>query len=115
MKRRRREATTAGGMKVAVSPAVGAGPWGWRAGGREGGGVVRLLLIIFGCLACGSGTAGAAAALGAGAERVIFRKVGECPQGADRFSAVGCGRGAEKAASSSSLRVLGYGMAWGSY
>ncbi|XP_047597466.1 LOW QUALITY PROTEIN: nuclear envelope integral membrane protein 1 [Lutra lutra] len=41
-------------MKVAVSPAVGAGPWGWRAGGREGGGVVRLLLIIFGCLACGS-------------------------------------------------------------
>nr|XP_012418311.1 PREDICTED: transmembrane protein 194A [Odobenus rosmarus divergens] len=41
-------------MKVAVSPAVGVGPWGWGAGGRGGSGVVRLLLILSGCLACGS-------------------------------------------------------------
>ncbi|XP_045645512.1 nuclear envelope integral membrane protein 1 [Ursus americanus] len=54
VKRRRREATTAGGMKVAVSPAVGAGPWGWGTRGRGGGGVVRLLLILSGCVACGS-------------------------------------------------------------
>lgn len=80
VKRRRREATTAGGMKVAVSPAVGAGPWGWGTRGRGGGGVVRLLLILSGCVACGSGTAGAAAAMGAGAEGVIFRKVGSVPR-----------------------------------
>ncbi|KAF6340021.1 nuclear envelope integral membrane protein 1 [Rhinolophus ferrumequinum] len=41
----------AGGMKVAVSPAVGAGPWGWEAGG---GGAVLLLLVLSGCLVCGS-------------------------------------------------------------
>nr|XP_045724764.1 nuclear envelope integral membrane protein 1 [Mirounga angustirostris] len=41
-------------MKVAVLPAVGVGPWGCGAGGRGGGGVVRLLLILSGCLACGS-------------------------------------------------------------
>lgn len=44
----------AGGMKVAVSSAVDAGPWGWRAGG---GGAVRLILVLSGCLVCGSGTA----------------------------------------------------------
>lgn len=32
MKRRRREATMAGGMKVALLPAVGAGTWSWGAG-----------------------------------------------------------------------------------
>nr|KAF6496693.1 nuclear envelope integral membrane protein 1 [Rousettus aegyptiacus] len=42
----------AGGMNVAVSRAVvGAGSWGWGAGG---GGAVRLLLVLSGCLACGS-------------------------------------------------------------
>ncbi|KAM9072544.1 nuclear envelope integral membrane protein 1 isoform 1-T1 [Megaptera novaeangliae] len=41
----------AGGMKVAVLPAVGAGPWSWGAGG---GGAVRLLLVLSGCLVCGS-------------------------------------------------------------
>ncbi|XP_059539293.1 nuclear envelope integral membrane protein 1 isoform X2 [Myotis daubentonii] len=41
----------AGGMKVAVSPAVGARPWG---GGPRGGGAVRLLLVLSGCLVCGS-------------------------------------------------------------
>ncbi|XP_055973568.1 nuclear envelope integral membrane protein 1 [Sorex fumeus] len=41
----------AGGMKVAVSPSVGAGPWGWGAGGR---GAVWLLLVFSGCLVCGS-------------------------------------------------------------
>ncbi|XP_019513229.1 PREDICTED: nuclear envelope integral membrane protein 1 isoform X3 [Hipposideros armiger] len=41
----------AGGMKVAVSPAVGAGPWGWGAGG---GGAVLLLLVQSCFLVCGS-------------------------------------------------------------
>nr|KAF6374739.1 nuclear envelope integral membrane protein 1 [Pipistrellus kuhlii] len=41
----------AGGMKVAVSPAVDAGPRGWGAGG---GGAVRLLLVLSGCLVYGS-------------------------------------------------------------
>ncbi|XP_030722435.1 nuclear envelope integral membrane protein 1 isoform X3 [Orcinus orca] len=41
----------AGGMKVAVLSAVGAGPWSWGAGG---GGAVRLLLVLSGCLVCGS-------------------------------------------------------------
>uniref|UniRef100_A0AAA9S4Q1 Nuclear envelope integral membrane protein 1 n=2 Tax=Bos TaxID=9903 RepID=A0AAA9S4Q1_BOVIN len=41
----------AGGMKVAVLPAVGAGPWSWGAGGC---GAVRLLLVLFGCFVCGS-------------------------------------------------------------
>lgn len=67
----------AGGMKVAVSPAVGAGPWGWEAGG---GGAVLLLLVLSGCLVCGSGTARAAAAKGAGAKGVIFRKGGNVPR-----------------------------------
>lgn len=66
VKRRRREATTAGGMKVAVSPAVGAGPGGWKAGGNGGGGAVRLLLVLSGCLACGSGTAGGSSCRGGG-------------------------------------------------
>lgn len=66
----------AGGMKVAVSPAVGPGPWGWRAGGS---GAVKLLLVFSGYLVCGSGTARAAAAKGAGAEGVISRKVGSVP------------------------------------
>nr|XP_045222742.1 nuclear envelope integral membrane protein 1 [Macaca fascicularis] len=61
----------AGGMKVAVSPAVGPGPWGWGVGG---GRTVRLLLILSGCLVYGTGTARAAAAKGAGAEGVIFGK-----------------------------------------
>ncbi|XP_066221939.1 nuclear envelope integral membrane protein 1 [Saccopteryx leptura] len=41
----------AGGMKVAVSPAVGALPWGWGAGSS---GAVRLLLVLSGCLVCRS-------------------------------------------------------------
>lgn len=41
----------AGGMKVAVSPAVGPGPWGSGVGG---GGTVRLLLILSGCLVYGT-------------------------------------------------------------
>ncbi|XP_011373933.2 nuclear envelope integral membrane protein 1 isoform X3 [Pteropus vampyrus] len=52
MRRRRRKATMAGGMNVAVSRAVvGAGSWGCGAGG---GGAVRLLLVLSGCLVCGS-------------------------------------------------------------
>ncbi|XP_053518197.1 nuclear envelope integral membrane protein 1 [Artibeus jamaicensis] len=42
----------AGGIKVAVSPAVGSGPWVWGAGC---GGTMRLLLVFSGCLVCGSG------------------------------------------------------------
>lgn len=39
---------------MAVSGAVvGAGCWGW---GAAGGGAVRLLLLLSGCLVCGSGT-----------------------------------------------------------
>ncbi|KAB0379123.1 nuclear envelope integral membrane protein 1 isoform X1 [Muntiacus reevesi] len=45
----------AGGMKVAVLPAVGAGPWSWGAGG---GGAVRLLLVVCGCFVCGSAEIG---------------------------------------------------------
>ncbi|XP_004466215.2 nuclear envelope integral membrane protein 1 isoform X2 [Dasypus novemcinctus] len=41
----------AGGMKVAVSPAVGSGRWGCGAGGR---GAVWLLLVLSGCLVCGA-------------------------------------------------------------
>lgn len=52
--RRRCEAAMAGGMKVAVSPAVVVGPWVWGSGG---GGAMRLLLIFSGCLVC-SGIAG---------------------------------------------------------
>ncbi|XP_015442568.2 nuclear envelope integral membrane protein 1 isoform X3 [Pteropus alecto] len=52
MRRRRRKATMAGGMNVALSRAVvGAGSWGCGAGG---GGAVRLLLVLSGCLVCGS-------------------------------------------------------------
>ncbi|XP_039721686.1 nuclear envelope integral membrane protein 1 isoform X3 [Pteropus medius] len=52
MRRRRRKATMAGGMNVAFSRAVvGAGSWGCGAGG---GGAVRLLLVLSGCLVCGS-------------------------------------------------------------
>ncbi|KAI5934997.1 nuclear envelope integral membrane protein 1 [Manis javanica] len=42
----------AGGMKVAVSPAVVVGPWVWGSGG---GGAMRLLLIFSGCLVCSAG------------------------------------------------------------
>ncbi|XP_075407557.1 nuclear envelope integral membrane protein 1 [Tenrec ecaudatus] len=45
----------AGGMKVAVSPAVGPGPWGWGSGG---GGAVRLFLVLSGCVVCGAAGAG---------------------------------------------------------
>uniref|UniRef100_A0A8D2BBX7 Nuclear envelope integral membrane protein 1 n=1 Tax=Sciurus vulgaris TaxID=55149 RepID=A0A8D2BBX7_SCIVU len=41
----------AGGIKVAVSPAVGPGFWDWGAGV---GGAVRLFLVLSGCLVCGS-------------------------------------------------------------
>ncbi|XP_008063427.1 nuclear envelope integral membrane protein 1 isoform X1 [Carlito syrichta] len=41
----------AGGMKVAVSPAVGPASWGWGAGVS---GTVLLLLVFSGCLVCGS-------------------------------------------------------------
>ncbi|KAF6120611.1 nuclear envelope integral membrane protein 1 [Phyllostomus discolor] len=41
----------AGGIKVAVSPAVGSGPW-VRGAGR--GGTMQLLLVFSGCLVCGS-------------------------------------------------------------
>nr|KAF6453276.1 nuclear envelope integral membrane protein 1 [Molossus molossus] len=41
----------AGGMKVAVSPAVDAGPWGGRTGC---GGAVRLLLVLSSCFVCGT-------------------------------------------------------------
>lgn len=66
----------AGGMKVAVSSAVDAGPWG---GGTGCGGTVKLLLLLSGCLVCGSGTTRAAAAKGAGAVGVTLRKVGRVP------------------------------------
>lgn len=66
-------ATMAGGMKVAVLPAVGSGPWSWRSGGC---GAVWLLLVLSGCLVCGSGTARAAAAEGAGAEGLYLEKWG---------------------------------------
>lgn len=65
---------------MAVSPAVGAGPGGWRAGGNGGGGAVRLLLVLSGCLVCGSGTPGTAAVVGEGAEGIIFRKVESIPR-----------------------------------
>ncbi|XP_008577892.1 PREDICTED: transmembrane protein 194A isoform X1 [Galeopterus variegatus] len=42
----------AGGMNVAVSPAVGPISWGWGTGGR---GAVRLFLVLSGCLVCDSG------------------------------------------------------------
>ncbi|XP_016080038.1 PREDICTED: nuclear envelope integral membrane protein 1 isoform X2 [Miniopterus natalensis] len=45
----------AGGMKVAVSSAVDAGPWG---GGTGCGGTVKLLLLLSGCLVCGSAEIG---------------------------------------------------------
>lgn len=95
MKRRRREATMAGGMKVALLPAVGAGTWSWGAGG---GGAVRLLLVLSGCFVCGSGTAGSRCQ-GGGCRGFMFRKV-ECPQGVGRYSAEGGGRGAEKGSTS---------------
>ncbi|KAM6216404.1 nuclear envelope integral membrane protein 1 [Rhynchocyon petersi] len=41
----------AGGMKVAVSMAVGPGPWGLEFGGS---GAVWLLLVLSGCLVCGA-------------------------------------------------------------
>ncbi|KAM6153228.1 nuclear envelope integral membrane protein 1 [Erethizon dorsatum] len=41
----------AGGIKVAVSPAVGSRLWGWGGGGS---GIMRLLLVLSGCLFCGS-------------------------------------------------------------
>ncbi|KAG8513977.1 Nuclear envelope integral membrane protein 1 [Galemys pyrenaicus] len=41
----------AGGMKVAVSQSVGAGPRDWGPGGR---GAVWLLLVLCSCLVCGS-------------------------------------------------------------
>ncbi|KFO24548.1 nuclear envelope integral membrane protein 1 [Fukomys damarensis] len=41
----------AGGIKVVVSPAVSSGFWGW---GARGSGIMRLLLVLFGCLFCGS-------------------------------------------------------------
>ena len=85
----------AGGMKVAVLPAVGAGPWSWGAGGC---GAVRLLLVLSGCFVCGSGTAGSSCQ-GGGCRGFMFRKV-ECPQGVGRYSAEGRGRGAEKGATS---------------
>lgn len=66
----------AGGMKVAVLPAVGAGPWSWGAGG---GGAVRLFLVLSGCFVCGSGTAGSSC-LGGGCRGFIFRKVGSVPR-----------------------------------
>ncbi|XP_006859659.1 PREDICTED: transmembrane protein 194A [Chrysochloris asiatica] len=45
----------AGGMKVAVSLAVGYGPWHL---GFRGGGSVRLLLVLSGCLVCGAAETG---------------------------------------------------------
>ena len=66
----------AGGLKVAVSPAVGAGPWSWGSGG---GGAVRLLLVLSGCFVCGSGTAGSSCQ-GGGCRGFIFRKVGSVPR-----------------------------------
>ena len=76
MRRRCLETTMAGGIKVAVSAAVGSGPWVWGTGcGRA----MRLLLVFSGCLVCGSGTARAASTKGAGAEGFTFRKVGSVP------------------------------------
>jgi hypothetical protein len=66
----------AGGIKVAVSPAVGPWPWGWETGSCR---AVRLLLVLSGCLVCGSGTIWEAATKGASANGVIFGKVGRGP------------------------------------
>lgn len=75
-------------MKVAVSPAVDAGPWG---GGTGCGGAVRLLLVLYGCFVCGTGTARAAAAKGAGAEGLHSEKWGAFPSAAS-YSAEWRGR-----------------------
>ncbi|XP_060049354.1 nuclear envelope integral membrane protein 1 [Erinaceus europaeus] len=56
VRRRWLETTKAGGIKVMVSPAVSAGPWGW---GTRGRGAVWLLLVFSGCLVCGSARANA--------------------------------------------------------
>lgn len=69
VRKRRCEATMAGGMKVAESTAVGSGLWDWGAGGSV---IMRLLLVLFGCLFCGSGTTRAPSAKGAVAEGVFF-------------------------------------------
>ncbi|XP_027247984.1 nuclear envelope integral membrane protein 1 isoform X4 [Cricetulus griseus] len=52
----------AGGIKVDVWSAVGPRPW---CSGTGDGGAAWLLLVVFGCVVCGSGTAPAAAARGA--------------------------------------------------
>lgn len=77
VRRRWREATMAGGMKVAVSPATDAGPWGWGAGG---GGAVRLLLVLSGCLVCGSGTARGSSCQGGWFRGSNIQKSGERPR-----------------------------------
>lgn len=83
MRRRRCEATMAGGIKVDVWSAVGPRPW---CSGTGGGGAAWLLLVVFGCVVCGSGTAPAAAARGAGA-RALFLEKWVHPEGAARYSA----------------------------
>ncbi|OBS70076.1 hypothetical protein A6R68_01378, partial [Neotoma lepida] len=76
----------AGGIKVAVWSAVGPGPWCWGTGG---GGVPWLLLVLFGCVVCGSGTSRAAAAWRAGARAFFWEKEVLFPRARPRYSA-GC-------------------------
>lgn len=71
VRKRRCEATMAGGIKVVVSPAVGLVLWGWGDGGT---GIMRLLLILSGCLLCVSGTTRAPSTKGAGAMVYFFEK-----------------------------------------
>lgn len=81
-RRRRCEATMAGGIKVAVWSAVGPGPGCCGAGG---GGAAWLLLVVAGCVVGCSGTTGAAAAQGPGARALNLEKWVH-PEGAVRYS-----------------------------
>lgn len=63
----------AGGIKVALWSAVGPGTRCWGPGS---GGAAWLLLVVAGCVVCGSGTSGAAADQGPGARALNLEKVG---------------------------------------
>lgn len=99
----------AGGMKVAVSPAVDAGPWG---GGPRGGGAVRLLLVLSGCLVCGSGTARGSGCQGGWFRGSYIPKSGERSRPGRLLCCVARADGEKEAWSSENGR--GYGVrAWG--
>lgn len=82
VRRRRREAAMAGGIKVAGWSAVG--PWP-RCGGPGGRGAAWLVFVLFGCVVCGSGTTRAAVP-GGRREGVVLGRESLSP-GAARYSA----------------------------